>query len=486
MEENSKHPQLAQDVKKKSSSAGFGRRTISEILKIWSKIVGRTRIAVTGNVTPDLSEADKEYIKKIIHECIYTKGSEVSSRSRSIELGRIYLGLSKTGRESFIRILARDFDTDKVKLKQLTKEVLEAEEDENKRIEAEMALATALIPPRVRLLKQFNALPNGLMFLVHFRETLLHIRKETPYLSKLDVDLKKILASWFDIGLLELMEINWNSPTSILEKLIEYEVIHEIRSWVDLKNRLDSDRFCFAFFHTKIPNEPLIFIEVALTKNISNSIQELLDTEAATIDPEDTDTAIFYSISNAHMGLIGINLGNFLIKRVIEVLSKKLKGLEHFATLSPIPYFRRWLDPLLSEGDESILTTAEVKTLRAKTANFNAAKGLLGVLNTPWYMESDIANTLKPPLMRLCAHYLLNVKMGKMAFDPVTSFHLSNGARIERVNWMGDISENGIKQSAGMMANYYYKLNEIEKNHELYKTESAINATKKVRKLIKK
>ncbi len=486
-EKNAAHTLPAQDIEKKDGSfTGFGRKTMDEILKTWGKIKSKTRIAVTGKISPHLPEADEKYIKKMIHECVFAKGGDASSIARSVELGKLYLELSKTGRENFKRILAREFDIDRDEVNRRIKEVQEAEADDNKRIKAEMALAASLIPPRVRLLKQFNTLPNGFKFLIDFRAALFPIRKENPYLIKLDSDLKNILSSWFDIGLLDLKEITWQSPASLLEKLIEYEAVHEIRSWHDLKNRLDSDRQCFAFFHTKMPDEPLIFVTVALVNKIADSIQELLDIEAATFDPEEADTAIFYSISNAQMGLIGINLGNFLIKRVVRELSKKLKGLKHFATLSPVPYFRRWLDPLLEKGDESILTAGEVKTLRSKTANGNAARGLLEVLNTPWNKAPGIAKTLKPSLMRLCAYYLLNEKRGEKAFDPVANFHLTNGARIEQLNWLADTSAKGMKQSAGMMANYYYKLAEIEKNHELYITESGITAAKEVSKLIKK
>ena len=460
-------------------------RTMNEILKAWGKIKSLTRRAVTGKISPDLPEADEEHIKNQVEECVFAKGGEISSRTRAVELGEIYLHLSKTGRENFMKMLARDFDIER----QMVNEIIGAfhnAEDEDERVKAEMALSKALVPPRVRLLKQFNSLPNGFKFLVQFREELRPIRKKDPYLRKLDADLKNILSSWFDIGLLDLKEITWQSPASLLEKLIKYEAVHEIRSWADMKNRLDSDRHCFAFFHNKMPDEPLIFVEVALVNEMSGSIRELLDEEAATLSPEDADTAVFYSISNAQKGLEGINLGNFLIKRVVKELSKSLKGLKHFVTLSPVPGFRKWLDPILLNEDESIFSHHEIKALQSYTGNENASTGLLlELLNSDWCKDPGLSNTLKPILMRLCARYLVEEKKGDKARDTVANFHLANGAHIERLNWLGDTSEKGMKQSAGIMVNYHYKLSEIEKNHELYITESQVIASNAVRKWLK-
>jgi malonyl-CoA decarboxylase len=458
---------------------------MSEILKAWEKIKELTRRVVTGKISPDLSGGDEDRIKKKISKCIYAKGGQIYGRSRAVELGKIYLDLSKKGREKFMIILAREFDVDNQKINEFIQK-FQKSGNEKTRIKAEMELSKALIPPRVTLLKQFNSLPNGFKFLIDFRFELLLIRNSDPFLEKLDEDLKDILSSWFDVGLLDLKEITWKSPASLLEKLIHYEAVHEIQSWADLKNRLDSDRMCFAFFHNKIPDEPLIFLEVALVKEITGNIQKLLDEKATTITPEEADIAIFYSISNTQKGLEGINLGNFLIKRVVNELSNKFKGLKHFVTLSPIPGFREWLDPILLNGDASIFSPAEIKILQALTNSQNAARGLLDLLNSNWYENPEISKTLKPILMRLCATYLINEKKDEKALDPVANFHLANGAHIERLNWLGDTSEKGMKQSAGIMANYHYKLSEIEKNHELYITESRINAEPDVKKWIKK
>ena len=471
------------DKKKQISFTDFSRQTLDGICKTWEKVFSLARRKVTGRVDPDLSRTDETFLKQQIHDCIYGLGGEMASRTKSVELGEMYLKLSRKGRKKFTMILAREFDTDNQKMENVRNRLRNAADDAQ-RVKAEIELSDVLVPPRVKLLKQFNSLPNGFKFLIDFRAELIPIRKEDPCLNKLDADLKNILSSWFDIGLLDLREITWDLPASLLEKLIEYEAVHEIRSWDDLKNRLDSDRQCFAFFHNKVPDEPLIFVEVALVDEMSGNIQELLDITASTIEPEDAGTAIFYSISNTQKGLTGINLGNFLIKRVVEELEKKLKNLQHFATLSPLPLFRKWLDPLLLSGDETLLKNPEIDWLKDRTGNQNAARGLFEWLNSSWIWikNAEISSVLKPILMRLGAHYLLKEKKDNKALDPVANFHLSNGARIERLNWLGDTSEKGLKQSVGIMVNYYYKLSDIEKNHEQYTAQAGITASRDIKK----
>jgi len=438
---------------------------------------------VAGRVDPDLSGKDEEHIKKKISDCVFAKRGEISTRLKSAELAKIYEGLSKNGRQKFMKIMARGFDIDIEKIKIIIQKLQEGNEGKQKT--AEMELSKAITPPYVRLLRKFTTIPDGFKFLIDFRAELLEIKNSDPHLKKFDGDLKELLSSLFDIALLDIKEITWQSPASLLEKLIEYEAVHEIHSWADLKNRLDSDRQCFAFFHNKMPDEPIIFVQVALVDEITDSIRKLLDGQVEKIKPEEADTAVFYSISNAQKGLAGINFGNFLIKRVVNVLSDKFKELKHFVTLSPVPHFRKWLDSVLSEGDESILTPAEIKIIRAVAKNSNAAYGLLVLLSSDWTDDPGLARTLKPVLMRLCAHYLIYVKKDEKAFDPVANFHLSNGAHIERLNWLGDISEKAIRQSAGIMVNFHYKLPDIEKNYELYISESQVNASKEVRKWLK-
>ena len=217
---------------------------------------------------------------------------------------------------------------------------------------------------------------------------------------------------------------------------MEYEAVHHISSWSDLKNRLDSDRRCFAFFHNKMPNEPLIFIEVALVKGMADNVQNLLNEESPVVDQEDANTAIFYSITNAQKGLAGISMGNFLIKWVVSELSAEFKNLKVFSTLSPIPGFRKWLDPLLEKGDTSLFKAGDILSIKKLGSGDNAARTLLEILQGDWHTDAKTCSILEQPLMGLAAHYLLNIKKGKRASDPVTHFHISNGARLERINWL--------------------------------------------------
>jgi malonyl-CoA decarboxylase len=285
--------------------------------------------------------------------------------------------------------------------------------------------------------------------------------------------------------MLDLQEITWNSPAALLEKLIEYEAVHEIRSWGDLRSRLDSNRLCFAFFHNKMPAVPLVFVEVALVNKLSSNIQSLLHKEDDKIDPEYATTAIFYSISNTQPGLAGINLGNFLIKTVVQELSKQFDNLKHFATLSPVPGFKKWLGPRLAKGEEEVLRPKEIATLKERFACENAALHLSETLTNDWYQDSATLEIVSPILTRLCAQYLLAERRGNKALDAVANFHLSNGARLERINWLANLSETGMADSYGIMVNYYYELSDIEKNHEEYVTKTHIAASRGVKSLLK-
>jgi malonyl-CoA decarboxylase len=303
-------------------------------------------------------------------------------------------------------------------------------------------------------------------------------------MSALEADLKQLLAGWFDIGFLELRRITWESPAALLEKLSAYEAVHEVRSWSDLKNRLDSDRRCFAFFHPRMPDEPLIFVEVALVDGLAGNIQTLLDEQAPVGDSRAADTAIFYSISNAQKGLVGISFGGFLIKRVVDQISAEFPRLKNFATLSPLPGFRAWLDGRLAAMDD-ILKPAEQKALSAVARESPKGVTLKELMAThDWAKTPAVAAALQPPLLRLAAQYLLTAKREDgRALDPVTHFHLSNGARVERINWLADTSPKGLAQSAGMMVNYLYRTADIEANHEAYTGEGVVAASSEVRAL---
>ena len=463
-----------------ADKTGFIDRTLSQLRNAWKDIAGRG-----GEVRPDLPDDDAERLRAKMLECLEGRGGEVSARARAADLGRAYLTLNPTGRARFLKLMAAGFAVERDAVDAAMAAVAEAGGDAAARETAEAALRHALVPPRRILLTQFNALPEGIKFLVDLRADLRQITRDDPALAGLDDDLKELLASWFDIGFLNLERITWDAPATLLEKLIAYEAVHEIRSWDDLKNRLDSDRRCFAFFHPRMPNEPLIFVEVALVKGMAGDIQDLLDERAAKCEPDDADTAIFYSISNAQLGLAGISFGNFLIKRVVDDLAAELKGLKTFATLSPIPGFMAWLEGLLDGDAEDLVSAAEAKALMARSGADSGSSALRGLLKDDWRDNAETADLLRKPLSRLCARYLLSEKRGGRPLDAVARFHLSNGARIERINWLADTSRRGLRQSAGMMVNYLYKLDEIESNHEAFSGEGRVSAATAVRALLR-
>jgi malonyl-CoA decarboxylase len=465
-------------------SAIIDRLARVEFMKAWDGIIGMAKKALSKTEGLDRRYENRDHLQQLIHDCIYAKGGDVSARARTVELGAVYLHLSDKGQETFHDILAHDFDIDRQVLAEKIKQLEEAQSQKDA-INAEIALKNGLTPPRIILLKQFSSLPDGLKLLIDMRATLLSRVKEDQRLCKLSLDIKELLGSWFDIGLLDLQEITWNSPAALLEKLIEYEAVHEIRSWGDLRSRLDSNRLCYAFFHNKMPSEPLIFVEVALVNKLSPNIQELLDKEHERIEPDQANTAIFYSISNTQPGLAGINLGNFLIKTVVQELSNEFKQLKHFATLSPVPGFRKWLNTKLADGEEDVLRPKEIANIKERYACENAAQKLKDILTNEWYRTDETVDFVKPILSRICAKYLLEERRGNRALNAVANFHLTNGARLERINWLADLSENGMKWSYGFMVNYYYQLSDIEKNHEEYVTKGHIVASRGVKSLLK-
>ena len=422
-----------------------------------------------------------ETLEAQMRACLAARGGEVSARNRAARLARSYLDLDEAGRLEFLLTLAR-FDSDPATVG-TAYDALNAATDPGERATTTAALRQALEPPRVRLLTQFSSIPDGCKFLVDLRAFLMRARGEDKLLAALDADLRGLLAAWFDIGFLEMRRIDWTSPAALLEKLIDYEAVHAIRSWSDMKNRLDSDRRCYAFFHPRMPGEPLIFVEVALVRGLAGSIQALLDEDAPVLDPRAADTAIFYSISNCQRGLAGISFGNFLIKRVAEELSAEFRNLKTFATLSPIPGFRRWLDQALAAERSELITDEEATSLMSARPAETGSRALAAVLAEPgWWRDVALRKTAEPVLSRLCARYLLQEGRGKRALDPVAHFHLSNGARIERMNMEGDTSDKGGRESATLMVNYLYDLARIEDWHEDYAGEGKRNASSAVRK----
>ncbi|MBC2604947.1 malonyl-CoA decarboxylase [Pelagicoccus albus] len=426
-------------------------------------------------------ELDPDDWRSQIEACLSKQGGEVSARKRAADLARSYLSFSPEQRLEFLTILSREYGADG----DLVEGAVEALKNAKEEADIETArhdLRLALEPARVKLLREFNTLHSGPRFLVELRSELLSLKKEHPHLAPLEMDLKELLKSWFDVGFLELQSINWNSPASLLEKLSRYEAVHRVRGWSDLKNRLDTDRRCFAFFHPCMKDEPLIFIEVALVKGLSDQIQALLNEKAVVLESDEADTAIFYSISNAQKGLVGISFGNFLIKQVVNLLRRDLPNLKQFATLSPIPGFLKWFQSELASGEFRLLPS-ELKVLGKLIGDEEPIPFVAKTLeSTRWSRDEKLSEALKPILLRNCAHYLLQVKRRKMqtAANPVAHFHISNGARMEQLNWMGDTSLKGLQESAGIMINYLYRLDRIEDYHEDYSSKGKINASKKV------
>ena len=452
-------------------STGLFDRAIRRITAVWREMA--------AGVASD----EDDSIAGQMRACLAGRGGAVSARNRAAKLAETYLFLDDDGRVDFLRTLASfDSDADAVAA---AVQVFQAATDEAARATAQMQLRRALEPPRLRLLTQFTAIPDGVKFLVDLRAFLMaHVRGD-PRLAALESDLRGLLASWFDVGFLELCRITWDSPAALLEKLVGYEAVHEIRGWRDLKDRLDSDRRCYAFFHPRMPAEPLIFVEVALVEGLADSVQRLLDQKAPVLDPDDADAAIFYSISNCQRGLAGISFGNFLIKRVVDELSTEFRNLKTFATLSPVPGFRRWLDARMGDGADRLLTDDERTALHAAVPDAESGAGaLIAILaRRGWLRDPNLKKAAEPMLVRLCARYLLHEGNARRAADQVAHFHLSNGARIERLNPGADTSEKGLKESAGMMVNYLYDPARIEQYHEDYAGEGKRNASTAVRRL---
>lgn len=410
-----------------------------------------------------------EQLRVQLRECAEGLGGEVSARIRAARLAETYLSLNDDGRYRFLKLIALEFGPDPARVEKAHAAYQKAVGTSDQ-WKAEAALRMAMRSLRIRILTQFNAIPQGVKFLVDLRADLLRYLEKDRELAVLDRELESRLSAWFDVGFLELQRITWNSPASLLEKLIEYEAVHEIRSWTDLKNRLDSDRRLYAFFHPRMPAEPLIFVEVALTDHLADNVQALLDEHAPVFDHRKADTAIFYSISNTQVGLRGVSFGNFLLKRVIDDLKRDFPKLANFATLSPLPGLAAWV-----RKNPQVLSEAGL------------GESLETLSSPTWADDKKVARSLRDPLSRLVARYLATAKQGGgetgLPFDPVSRFHLGNGARVERINYLGDTSAKGFRQSFGLMVNYLYSLDDIETNLEAFASQGSIAMSATVRRL---
>ena len=415
-----------------------------------------------------LTARSRDRLREQLRECAAGQGGEVSARTRAAKLAETYLGLNDDGRQQFLKLIALEFGPDPEKVA-AAHERYQAAVNTPEQWKAEAALRAAMRSSRIRILTQFNAIPQGVKFLVDLRADLLRYLENDKELAVLDRELENRLGAWFDVGFLELQRITWNSPAALLEKLIEYEAVHEIRSWADLKNRLDADRRLYAFFHPRMPAEPLIFVEVALTDQLAGNVQALLDEQAPVFDHRKADTAIFYSISNTQVGLRGVSFGNFLLKRVIDDLKRDFPRLTQFATLSPMPGLAAWV-----RKQPEVLTEAGINL------------DLEALSNGTWSGDDKQARALRDGLLRVGACYLTQAKLGGAdsgpPFDPVSRFHLGNGARVERLNYLADSSAKGFRQSFGLMVNYLYDPDDLERNLEAFASAGTIAASATVRR----
>lgn len=334
-----------------------------------------------------------------------------------------------------------------------------------------LALHTAAEPRRQELIRRLNYSAGGTYRLIKMRETLRGLLAAHPGLAAVDADFVHLFTSWFNPGFLQMKPITWDTPARILEKLIQYEAVHAIRDWDDLRSRLDPiDRRCFGFFHPRLPEEPLIFVEVALSNEIPGSIQELLRADRTPAAPTHATTAVFYSISNTQKGLAGVPFGSFLLKHVIDYLKREIPSLNTFVTLSPVPGFAKWLNRERADGKSSFLDAATRARLQALDApNWPAAPGEL--------------DDLRAALLAAASSYFLKAKTARgTPVDPVARFHLRNGAELHQLNFLGDRSEKGMRQSFGLMVNYLYRPEDIERNHEAFVERREIVASAQVRK----
>ncbi|WP_367065604.1 malonyl-CoA decarboxylase [Oryzisolibacter sp. LB2S] len=399
-----------------------------------------------------------------LQEVVAPRVSEIEGGRRAQAIAAWYGGAEPGERRDLWQLMVEQFAPDVAHIRN-AHERYEAAKGTADEPQAEAHLRRALASPRTRLLQRFAAFPEGMRFLVDLRAELLRELKGDKRLLPLETELEQLFSTWFDVAFLELKRLSWDSPASLIEKLIKYEAVHDIRSWADLKNRLDSDRRCYGFFHPRLPNEPLIFVEVALTGEISASITPLLDESAEAVDIQRATTAIFYSISSTQDGLRGVSFGDSLIKHVAETLMAEFPRLRQFATLSPIPGFRGWLAKHGATQLERLDERQRTELARALGMELPQIGHVLAAADKA--LELAPKSPVRQFVLQCAARYLGRELQDGKPLDPVARFHLGNGARVERLNWAGDPSAKGLKQSFGLMVNYLYDLKRIDKHRSL-------------------
>ncbi len=428
-----------------------------------STISERGRTLLRRNGSSDIKPDASGLIE--LCEALLSGRGEASGTAMAREVLDRYHHLDRDGRRTFFQALVRNFGPDRQRLAKAL-EAIRADPGDGDGSELHFASE----PRRQELIRRLNRAPGGTGELVAMRADLLSLMDGHTDLITLDRDVAHLLGSWFNRGFLVLRRIDWSTPANILEQIIRYEAVHEIRDWDDLRRRIDPvDRRCYAFFHPAMADAPLIFVEVALTESIPGAIAPLLAVDRQPVPIERARTAVFYSISNTQRGLGGISFGSFLIKQVVEELRRELPKLDTFVTLSPVPGFMHWLntakDVPITEEDRAVLKQLDEPN---------------------WFENAEVTAQLRGVLEPLAAYYFLKARTPRgRPIDSVARFHLGNGARLERINWLGDLSPKGIRESAGIMVNYLYRLDDIEKNHEAYANEGEVVASNAVKKLLK-
>jgi malonyl-CoA decarboxylase len=415
-------------------------------------MAGRSGSTATTTATRDAKKTIDMF------RALLSERAEVSGRRLAVEALVMYSRLQGEALEHFLDLLAGTFGPDERRIGGAI-DAYRAQPGDATLAELQMAVES----PRLELFRRLNVAPMATGALIDLRRKVRDTLKEHPDRSGIDRDLAHLFRSWFNRGFLVLRQIDWHSPAAVLEKLIAYEAVHQIRDWHDLRRRLQEDRRCYAFFHPALPDEPLIFVEVALTRGMTGRVQPLLDADAPVGDVRQANAAIFYSITNCQAGLHGISFGNSLIKQVVEDVGRDLPGIRIFASLSPMPGFCRWLK---SESTSSQLSPDLRQYLQS--------------LEAPDAAVAAIPSGLKPEVLNLGARYLLFAKDQRRPVDSVARFHLANGARAERLNWMADASDQGLRQSLGLMVNYRYIVADLERNHEAFIRDGRIAASRQL------